>query len=264
MHQLTGIAFSHYVEKARWALERFAVPYEDKRVLPFFHFASVWRLHRGRGVSSDRASSRYSTPVLKLPNGRLLSDSGAIVNYVSDHFAPDGFSLDPGPEGVEIEQRLHDKLGPHTRRLAYSALFEKAHLMRRIAKENVSGLQTTLFSTLVPVASLAMNRALNISHEAAARSIETIQKEMDWLDKHLADGRQWMMGDRFTSADIACACMLAPAVLPPEYSAWIPAIDNLSERVAVPIREFRQRLSGQFALRVFAAERRVVVDSCLH
>jgi hypothetical protein len=30
MHRLITLAFSHYNEKARWALERFAVPFQEK------------------------------------------------------------------------------------------------------------------------------------------------------------------------------------------------------------------------------------------
>jgi lipid-A-disaccharide synthase-like uncharacterized protein len=48
MHELIGIAFSLYVEKARWVLQRFAVPYRDRRVLPFFHFVAVYGVHRGK------------------------------------------------------------------------------------------------------------------------------------------------------------------------------------------------------------------------
>jgi hypothetical protein len=33
-HELVGIAFSHFVEKARWALQRFGVPFRE-RMDPF-------------------------------------------------------------------------------------------------------------------------------------------------------------------------------------------------------------------------------------
>lgn len=259
MHTLIGIAFSHYVEKARWALDRFAVPYDDERVLPFFHFPAVWRVHRGRAGTADRASSKYSTPVLRTPDGTLICDSGDIVRYVSETFAPAGLSLEPGEDGEALEQRVHDRLGPHTRRLGYSAVFERPALLKRMARENVTRGQAAVFSAMVPVAKVAMQRLLNISDEAAARSAVKIRAEFDHVGELLADGRPYLAGDRFTSADIAFACMAAPSLLPPEYSAWMPSPDDVVERVAVTMCELRAHPAGQHALRMFAEERNRVV-----
>jgi glutathione S-transferase len=235
------------------------VPYNEERVLPFFHYPAAWRWHRGRGGTPDRASSKYSTPVLRCPDGRLLCDSRAIVAYVSDAFAPPGQGLDPGPEAGELATRLHDKLGPHTRRVAYSAVFERPALLRRMANENVEGWQPRVFSPLVPVAGIAMRRMMNITDEAATRSVGIIQREFDLVADRLADGRSYLMGDRFTSVDLDFACMAAPAVLPPEYSTWLPTIDDVSDRIAAPMRQLADHPAGQFALRMFAEERNRVV-----
>ncbi len=259
MHKLTGIAFSHYVEKARWALDRYAVPYEDERVLPFFHFWYVNRLHGGRAGQADKASSRYSTPVLRTPAGEFICDSSAIVRYVSDTFAPEGETLDPGPEGEAIEARLHDVLGPHARRVGYSALFERPAVLRQVVRNNVSRAQSRLFSPLVPVARLAMHRVFDISDEAAARSADIVRREFDWIAELLEDGRPFLAGEHLTSTDIAFACMSAISTLPPKYSAWLPQVDVLSERIAGPMRELQAHPAGQFSRRLFAEERRRVI-----
>jgi len=34
-HRLITLAFSHYNEKARWALDRYAVPYREEPHMPF-------------------------------------------------------------------------------------------------------------------------------------------------------------------------------------------------------------------------------------
>jgi len=79
MHRLISLSFSHYNEKARWALDRFAVPYREERYLPFFCSMAVVVATRGRGGAADRTSSRYSTPVLITENGRVLTDSSVIA-----------------------------------------------------------------------------------------------------------------------------------------------------------------------------------------
>ena len=75
MHRLITLSFSHYNEKARWALDRFAVPYEEERHMPFFCSVAVAVATRGRGGAADRSSSRYSTPVLLVDDGQVLTDS---------------------------------------------------------------------------------------------------------------------------------------------------------------------------------------------
>ena len=58
MHRLITLAFSHYNEKARWALERYAVPFQEEPYLPFFCSMAVAISTRGRGGAADRTSSR--------------------------------------------------------------------------------------------------------------------------------------------------------------------------------------------------------------
>ena len=151
MHELTGIAFSHYVEKARWVLDRFGVSYRDHRVLPLFHFAAVYRLHAGKLGRKDKASTRFSTPVLRTDDGRMLCDSGEICRYVSDRYAPVGQGLYPTPEVGELEQSFHDELGPYTRRAAYGMFFTAPELLQDVARHNVSPLQASAFSAVYPL-----------------------------------------------------------------------------------------------------------------
>lgn len=259
MHQLTSIAFSHYVEKARWALDRFGVAYEDKRYLPFVHFAGVYLVHRGKYGRSDKASSRFSTPVLKTPSGEVLTDSAEILRYVSDRFAPPEHTLYPSPEVALLEQRLHDELGPHTRRAAYGALFADTSLLRDIARHNVDRVQATAFLAILPVAVNGLRKALNVNDDAVARSIVKLRREFDEISKRLEDGRPYLIGDRFSAADLAFACMAAPAVFPAEYSAWMPAVSRLPAEARALVEELRATPAGRHALRMFREERRRVL-----
>ena len=259
MHELTGIAFSHYVEKARWVLQRFAVPYRDRRVLPFFHFAAVYRVHRGKLGRADLASSRFSTPVLRTDDGRILCDSAEIVRYVSDRFAPKGHDLYSVPEAAPLERHFHDAVGPHTRRVAYATLFEQPELMRQIAQRNVHGLQASVFMAAYPLAKKGLTRFLEIDQERVVSSIEQTRREFDAISARLRDGRPFLLGDRFSAADIAFACLASPAVLPPQYSAWLPPLDAFSEPVRARTLAFRDTPAGAFILRLFREERGRVV-----
>jgi len=259
MHDLTGIAFSHYVEKARWALHRFAVPCRERRVLPIFHFAAVYRIHRGKVGRADAASSRFSTPVLCTDDGRILCDSADIVRYVSDRFAPEGHDLYVLPEAAQLESYFHDALGPHTRRVAYSALFEKPELMREIAYRNVDTMQAHAFIAAYPLVKKGLARFLAIDETHVLRSIDKTCREFDSVSSRLRDGRPYLLGDRFSAADLTFACLASPAVLPPEYGAWLPPLETFSEGVRARALALRATPAGAFVMRLFREERRRVV-----
>ena len=259
MHQLYGIAFSHYVEKARWALDRFGVPYRDRRYLPFVHMVALHHLHRGRQNHTNKISSRYSTPVLITPGGGIVPESAAIVRYVSERFARDEDGLYPTPEVDDLEQRFHDALGPHTRRAAYGFLFERPDLLRRVVEENVSLAQARLFRVARPIAVRGLRRVLAIDEAGVARSMDKTRREFAWVSERLTDGRDFLVGSRFSAADLAFAALAAPALLPSGYSAWLPEVDALPARARALTRELRDTPAGRFALGLYESERRRVM-----
>jgi glutathione S-transferase len=262
MHELTGIAFSHYVEKARWVLQRFSVPFRDRRVLPFVHFAAVYRVHRGKLGRADAASSRFSTPVLRTDEGRILCDSAEIVRYVSERFAPKGHHLHPVPEAAELERHFHDALGPHTRRVAYATLFEQPDLMRQVAQRNADSWQASAFMAAYPLAKRGLTRVLEIHPERVRASIDQTRREFDVVSARLRDGRSFLLGDRFSAADLAFACLASPAVFPPQYSAWLPPLDAFSATVRARTLALRDTPAGAFVMRLFREERgRVVIGA---
>ena len=261
MHELTNVAFSHYVEKALWALDRFGVPYVEHRYMPLFHMVGVYRAHGGRQGSRDKASSRFSTPVLRTPEGHHICDSEAIVRYASDTFAPQGQGL-YGPQVDDaLLARLHDVLGPHSRRFAYGAMFERPGMLDDMARHNVGHWQARSFSMLYPVVRSQMARILGIDARRLERSREKIWAEVDWLNGLLSDGRPYLAGDRFSAADLSMACMLAPGILPEQYRAWLPPLDAFSDSVQALVRELREQPAGRHALRMFREERKRVVTA---
>lgn len=48
---LVTIGVSHYCEKARWALERFQLPFEERRHVPILHMPAAY-FASGKGTST--------------------------------------------------------------------------------------------------------------------------------------------------------------------------------------------------------------------
>ena len=67
--RLITIGFSHFCEKARWALDRTALEYSEDDHVPLFH----WRASFGAGGTR-------TVPVLVTP-GRVLKDSNEILRF---------------------------------------------------------------------------------------------------------------------------------------------------------------------------------------
>jgi glutathione S-transferase len=251
--RLLTIRFSHYCEKARWALDRYGVPYDEEGFLPGMHLRAVKKIARGE---ADRASSPYSTPLLVTDDGDVLTDSRTIVRWASERFG-DG-ELYPSDDVDTWEQRLHDRLGVHTRRLAYAFLFDAPALLGRMARTNVGGLSSVAFSAATPLVASRLKKRMRIDDGALDRSLAVINEELDAIDEVLTDGRRFLVGDRFTAADLALACAAAPALVVQAdegYGAHLPSLDALPPRYRALADGWRTRPSGKLAMRMFATER---------
>jgi glutathione S-transferase len=259
--QLVTIAFSHYNDKARWALDRFGVEYRERRCMPMFHFPAVMWVTRFRGGRADRASTRWSTPVLVTDDGERLCDSARIARYASDRFGTPQTSLYPAEHLAELEaleRHLHDKLGPHTRRFAYYHLLGNPTLMATLVRHNVGRVQAAAFLATLPLWRAGLRRALGIDRERAEASLVRIREEMAALGERLGD-RPYLVGDRFTAADLTVASLLAPALLPTRaegYAVVLTEPGSLPGPLQALVQELRQTRIGQHCMRMFAQERR--------
>src|SRR6185436_16120405 len=150
-HRLVTLAFSHYNEKARWALDWCGVDYEERRFLPGFSQLGVAVATRGRGGKADKVSSRWSTPVLVTREGERLCDSTDIARWASERAGGGSPGpLFPRPEVLELVEGFGTKLGPATRLVAYWYALRSPTAMRTLAERNVSRRQALAFRAVAP------------------------------------------------------------------------------------------------------------------
>ena len=259
-HRLITVCFSHFVERARWGLDRVGLPYVEAGHMPVFHMPFVWHAHRGRAGRKDAASSPLSTPVLVLPSGECICDSRAILDHLdAEHSAPDERLYPrehPEAERLEaLEARWHDDLAIHSRRLAYGACFASPGVLEAIARHNVGRVEAGAFRVMLPLVERFMRGHFDINEAGLEESRSVCWRELDSAAEHLADGRPYLAGERFSGWDLSFACFAAPLVLPAEYAAWLPALRDLDPEDAAYIREVRQHPAAIHALRMFAEHR---------
>jgi len=255
MHnRLISLTFSHYNEKARWALDICGIPYVEEKYMPAFSSLAVMRATRFAGGSNDKVSTKYSTPLLILADGTHLHDSTEICRWAATQA---GLDLYPDNEVTELERHFHDRVGPNTRRVAYGVAFDDPQLLFRIAESNVSRRQARVFRALFPLVLRRVRGGLGVEPERIEKSQGHIRNEFDATAERLGD-REYLVGDTFTAADLTWACMVVPAILvsPEEgFGATLPTIDEVPEEAAELVRELRAHPAGQHALRMFREHR---------
>ncbi|MDX6601361.1 MAG: glutathione S-transferase [Solirubrobacterales bacterium] len=245
---LITIPISHYCEKARWALDRAGVSYQEQAHLQVIHWIPV-----------ARAGGKKTAPVL-VWGGRVFTDSADIVEEASAKAPPDRslFPEDPAAAAeVRALQRDFDTcLGPEGRRWMYNGLRGRRDIAIAYGCTGVPAWQRRGLPLAYPVAARIIDRYLDVTPATAARSEAEVRAVFDAVAERLGDGRPYLSGERFSAADLTFASLAAPVLMPPEYSVPLPQPDELPTAMAATVRELRAHPAGAHALTMFREERR--------
>lgn len=192
-------------------------------------------------------------PVL-VAAGRTLADSTDILHFVDTH-TPEARRLFPDhdEEVVRWEAHFDQLLGPATRRWAYGFLLEERAFMRDMLRRSGPRWEGAVAAAGFSALKALMVRGMNITPAGVARSAERLEAVFTEVESALSDGRQYLVGDRFTAADLTFAALAAPAVFPDGYARYVCAFDALPPRFRDAVRPFRERAAGRFVARLYEA-----------
>ena len=258
--KLVTISFSHYADKARWALEHFGVPYVEAAYLPLLHGPGVLWATRLKLGEKDAVSTRIPTPVLITDGGAVIYDSSAIARWVSNAYGTPETTLYPREhlEAIRsVENEVGERLGPHTRRWGYWVVMRDAKLQQTLVRANATRAQAALFGVARPLFNAALTRLLRIDADAADRSRKIVRELFDSYAPRV-EGRSYLLGERLTAADISLATMAAPILgvgREDGYGARLPSLEEVGAEDRRTIEEMRDSAVGRFALRMYRQER---------
>ncbi len=246
-YRLITIGPSHYCEKARWALDFYGAPYDEEPHPPLIHL--MWSLPSGGG---------RTVPVL-IDGDRAIGDSCDILHFLDEQHG-NGCRLYPSEpklrgEVDELEELFGARLGPHTRRVAYFHLLPHRSLTLPAVSPGVGRGQRVVFSLGFPFFRWLMRRGMNINPTSVERSLDYVRQVFGTVGDHLADGREFLVGETFTAADLSFASLAAPLLLPTEYGAPLPPLGELPAAVVALVSEFRATAAGNFGLRLYRDHR---------
>jgi glutathione S-transferase len=247
---LWQIPVSHYSEKARWALERKGIEHERRSPPPPSHIAiALWLTRGGAGTF----------PVLVL-DGRTIGGSAAIIAALEE-LQPDPplYPGDPADRqrALEIEAFFDSELGPYARALVFHDLRDApggyADFAAPMVPAAIRGTRVGRAAGGALARTYTQVRFRVAGTEASDRAHAKILAALDRLEDELAAGDgTYMVGGRFSVADLTAAALFGPVVQPPEGP----------ENTAAPppaFEEFRATISDRAGYRwvqeTFARER---------
>ncbi|NIA70809.1 glutathione S-transferase family protein [Pelagibius litoralis] len=214
MATLFTFGASHYCEKARWSLDLCDFTCREVRWAPGPHL-----------LSARRIAPQSTVPILRCPR-KTIQGSDRIMNWIEDSGRAAWTTEAPAAEKAEIarlEERADSGIGVAVRRLIYA--MSLATEDRKVAQQLFRGAlwwHRPLARLMWPISRQAIMKGLQATAEDVPAARSALERELDYVDELIADGliggrRRFLVGDRFSRADLAVASLLSPIALPPQH-----------------------------------------------
>jgi glutathione S-transferase len=221
---LWHLKVSNYNEKARWALDYKAIPHVRRPAIPGQHVAIAKRL-----------SGRNTFPVLQL-DGETIGDSTEIIAALERRY-PDRplYPSDPGERcrALELEDFFDEELGPYVRTLVVHHMLPDARLTLGAFFPDIRGPRRLAARAMFPAIRRRFASSLAISSESVELAFEKLKIAGERFSAELQPSG-YLVGDKFTVADLTLAALVAPAVAPEQFP--YPQPQRNHPRIA-PVRE---------------------------
>ena len=210
--ELFQFEFSHFNEKARWAFDWKRVAHRRHSYLPGFHMLPIAWLSGQRAV-----------PVVRV-DGQVITGSASIVQWLERaNPQPPLYPDDPAGrrEALELQRWLDDEVGPAARRALFFDLLPDGAYAARCFTVDRGGIVPAAFRTMFPVTRIIMERDMQIDAAGAERGREVMRRALEVVaDRAARNG--FLVGERFSVADLTAAALLSVACFPAESPVVLP------------------------------------------
>jgi len=244
MNRLVTIRYSHYCEKARWALERARIEFVEEPHVPIISW-----------IGALGSGGNRTAPVF-VAGGKTYSESTDVLRYADEHGSADKLFPAGDAEVERLEEHYDRHLGPTARRAVYDDVLRlpRAQLAGLLGKDAPSW-EKRVARIATPVIGGMIRRGLRVNPPEVKRSKEMVERIFGEVEAHLKDGRRYLTGDRFTAADLTFAALAAPIIYPERYAMYVLPLAELPPSIQDVVELYRKTPAGAFAMRMYAEHR---------
>jgi glutathione S-transferase len=220
---LYHIEISHYSEKVRWALDYKGIPQVRKAPPPMMHLGWAFALTRG-----------MTFPILRL-NGKAIGDSTRIIEALEREYPERPlYPSDPDElrRALELEDFFDEELGPFIRRYLFHEALEHlppGDFIEKALGSSPRAIKAGMKAT-APVGKRMLRLRYGINEEDAQAARRKTEEAVDRAGAELQPSG-YLVGDRFTVADLTASALLFPLVRPKEAPFMVsPPLPETFER----------------------------------
>lgn len=238
LHQM---AMSHYCEKVRWALTHKRLPYKAKNLLVGMHMKPIKKL-----------TGQTSLPVLA--DGKtIIHGSADIISHLDMEYPR--FCLTPEDgnlrEEVQKWELLADTtIGTNVRKICYDTLLDCPDILIPFFTHQGPWYGSMLIPRIFPKLQHKMRAFMALNDDSVAQANKELRVALDTVVAGLK-GKDYLVGDYFTRADLAVASLLAPFFSPPGYD--LPWPDKNPEKLEKALADYQD--IREWVLTIYAKHR---------
>jgi glutathione S-transferase len=240
---LWHLKVSHYNEKARWALDFKGVPHVRRAAVVGRHHALARRL-----------TGRPTLPVLVFPDV-AIGDSTEIIAALEHRFPdPPLYPRDAEERSraLALEDFFDEQLGPHVRLLVVHHMLPDPSLTLGAFLPDIGRVRRLVATAMFPAVRRRFITALGINALSLNEAFEKVYAAGRRFHAELQDSG-YLVGDRFTVADLTLAALVAPAVAPQQFPYPQP---QRGHPLLAPLREaLAEDGISDWALEMYARHR---------
>lgn len=213
MITLYQFQFSHYCEKVRWALDYKGLAYVPKNLLPGLH-AKV----------AQKLAPKSCLPII-VDGESVIQDSTQIISFLDQRYPERALTpQDPkqAKQALEWEEYFDEEIGVPLRLWFYYYTLPDRERALRFILDGGPRYGRPLFALIFPKVRTAMIELMDIHAVSAKRSEERVLAALERLESALVE-RRFLVGERFSRADLAACALLAPFCAPGKSDADVSA-----------------------------------------
>ncbi|MDP6873427.1 MAG: glutathione S-transferase [Alphaproteobacteria bacterium] len=227
--ELHQFPYSHFNEKARWALDYKGLEHQRLNYLPGPHMRPIRKL-----------SGQTKTPVLQIGSDVVAGSADIIARLEQIAPAPSLYPQDPAERAtaLELQDEFDRKLGPSARLALFSEMLDEGAYFCRMFTDGKSLPIRLAYRAAYPMAKGLIKKGNGLTgQDAVDAAFGTLSDMLDEIAARVS-ATGYLVGAQFSVADLTAAALLAPAINPPDCGMTRP------EPMPGCVRDFIARWAG--------------------